>query len=402
MAISMVIQAQQTRILFLGNSYTYVNDLPGTLNQLALSLGDSIYYESNCPGGYMLLQHCTDPTSLAKLNTPGWDYVVIQAQSQEPALDSNAFYFQTYPYARKLDSLVHVVNPCAITLFYMTWGRKYGDSYWCPVNPPMCTFLGMNAKLRNRYIEMATDNYAQVAPAGVAWKNSWFADSTINLWSGDNSHPSVEGTYLTANVFYASIFKQTTIGSSFANGINSSQASFLRTIGSNTVLDSLDTWRLNQPPIHAAFTDTLDQSYLEVSSTSHNAAEFWWDFGDGVGYSSLENSTYYYSVTGTYQVKLTASNQCYSDTISTIVTINSIGVENQDDQNYISVYPNPVESGFFIDNNDLTGKSFQLMALNGKVIKTGIISSIYFDMEGIAPGIYIFQIENVFLKICKQ
>lgn len=250
---------------------------------MALSLGDSIHYESYAPGGYTFNQHSQDATSLAKIALGGWDYVILQGQSQEPALDSNAFYYQTYPRAHKLDSLIHLSNPCAITLFYMTWGRKYGDSYWYPINPPMCTFLGMNGKLRERYLEIAEDNFSRVAPVGVAWKNSWFADSTINLWSGDNSHPSMAGAYLAANVFYSSIFKQSPVGSG--------EASFLQNIASNTVVDSLDTWFLNQNPIKASFVDTVDQSAVEVYSTSYNANQFWWDFGDVIGYSSLENST---------------------------------------------------------------------------------------------------------------
>lgn len=391
--------AQQTRILFLGNSYTYVNDLPGTLSQLALSLGDSIYWESNAPGGYMLIQHTTDPTSLQKINAGGWDYVVVQCQSQEPSLDSNAFYYQTYPYARKIDSLIHTANPCAITMFYMTWGRKYGDSYWCPVNPPSCTFLGMNGKLRERYLEMAADNFSQVAPVGVAWKNSWFADSTINLWSGDNSHPSVAGTYLAANVFYSSIFKQSTAASSYTAGLSSGQASFLRNIGSNTVLDSLDTWLLNQDPINASFIDTIDQSLVEVYSTSYNATQFWWDFGDGIGYSSLENSTYYYGTTGVYPVHLTVWNECYSDTISTLIDINSIGFEEPGESVPFFIYPNPTTNGFFINSDDLIGKSYQFMALNGTILQSGVISSQYLDFSSFSSGAYLFQIENTTKKV---
>jgi hypothetical protein len=391
------ITAQQTRILFLGNSYTYVNDLPGTLSQLSLSMGDSIYYEVNAPGGFMLIQHASDPTSLQKINAGGWDYVVVQAQSEEPALDSNAFYYQTYPYARKLDSLIHSVSPCAITLFYMTWGRKYGDSYWCPVNPPMCTFLGMNGKLRERYLEMAGDNFSRVAPVGVAWKNSWFADSTINLWSGDNSHPTMAGTYLAANVFYSSIFKQSPIGSIYTAGLPPAQANFLQAIGSHTVLDSIDTWMLEQVPINASFTDTINQSAVNFYSTSYNTTQFWWDFGDGLGYSSLENSNYFYSTPGTYQVELVAYNACYSDTITADVTIASIGIENELLDEF-HVFPNPTGSSLFF-TEDLNERQFQLINMQGKVVLQGSISANRIDVSQLSKGIYFLKINNRTNKI---
>ena len=45
-------QSQTTRILFLGNSYTNNNDLPGMVQNLSISLGDSVFRPENAPGGY--------------------------------------------------------------------------------------------------------------------------------------------------------------------------------------------------------------------------------------------------------------------------------------------------------------------------------------------------------------
>jgi hypothetical protein len=62
------LKAQTKKILFIGNSYTYVNDLPLMLYNLALSAGDTIIYDSSAPGGYTLLQHTTNTTTLSKIN----------------------------------------------------------------------------------------------------------------------------------------------------------------------------------------------------------------------------------------------------------------------------------------------------------------------------------------------
>ena len=94
--------AQQTRVLFIGNSYTGVNDLPGMFYNLALSLGDTVYYESNSPGGFTFNMHTTNTTTLQKIALPGWDYVVLQAQSQEPSFSPSQVAANTYPYATKL------------------------------------------------------------------------------------------------------------------------------------------------------------------------------------------------------------------------------------------------------------------------------------------------------------
>ena len=82
--------AQQTSVLFIGNSYTYVNDLPNTLRQLALSLGDTMTVASSAPGGYTLFQHSTYAPSLAAIESQQWDFVVLQEQSQLGALPVEA------------------------------------------------------------------------------------------------------------------------------------------------------------------------------------------------------------------------------------------------------------------------------------------------------------------------
>ena len=65
--VALPVHAQQTSVLFIGNSYTYVNDLPNTLRQLALSLDDTMTVASSAPGGYTLFQHSTyAPTPIAR------------------------------------------------------------------------------------------------------------------------------------------------------------------------------------------------------------------------------------------------------------------------------------------------------------------------------------------------
>ena len=392
---------QQTRILFIGNSYTYVNDLPGTFSQLALSLGDSVYYDSNTPGGSNFNQHATDPTCLAQIATPGWDYVVLQDQSQEPAFPPAQVATDTYPWAKRLDSLVHAANPCAITMFYMTWGRKYGDASNCAFYPPLCTFSGMTDRLRQSYLWFATDFYARVSPVGIAWRNAWEADSSINLWIADDSHPSVAGTYLTACVFYAAIFHQSPVGATYTAGLTGPQASFLQHIASQTVFDSSNVWMLHQNPVHAAFTDTIAQSQVDFHPQTYNAHQFWWDFGDGVGYSSLENSSYFYTSPGTYHVQFIASNGCYADTAEHDVTIAVVGLDDTNMDPEIILYPNP-STGYIYVKNIASDTPFCLYNSQGSIIMQGKLSSAPVDLTGIAPGAYYLHINNKHWKMIIQ
>ena len=65
------ISAQTKSVLFIGNSYTSVNNLPLTVKQLALSKGDSLFVDSNAPGGYTFQQHTTNATTLSKKQDVG-------------------------------------------------------------------------------------------------------------------------------------------------------------------------------------------------------------------------------------------------------------------------------------------------------------------------------------------
>ena len=73
---------ESKQVLFLGNSYTYVNDLPQLLVEVAASVGDNVIKDQNTPGGYTLEGHSTNVTSLNKIKQGTWDFVAIQEQSQ--------------------------------------------------------------------------------------------------------------------------------------------------------------------------------------------------------------------------------------------------------------------------------------------------------------------------------
>jgi hypothetical protein len=99
--------AQTKNVLFIGNSYTGVNDLPGTFYNLALSGGDTVIYDSSTPGGYTFQMHSTYAPTLGKIYLKPWDYVVLQEQSQLPSFDPTQVAAECYPYARILDSLLY-------------------------------------------------------------------------------------------------------------------------------------------------------------------------------------------------------------------------------------------------------------------------------------------------------
>ncbi|HYG15677.1 MAG TPA: SGNH/GDSL hydrolase family protein, partial [Bacteroidia bacterium] len=88
-----VAYGQKRKVLFIGNSYTRVNDLPLITSGIAMNMGDTLVYDVSYPDGYTLEQHFTNSTTLNKIKAGGWDYVVLQEQSQRPSFPEYDFFW---------------------------------------------------------------------------------------------------------------------------------------------------------------------------------------------------------------------------------------------------------------------------------------------------------------------
>lgn len=126
--------AQDTiRVLFLGNSYTSVNNLPQLVQGLSVSSGRTMIMDSNMPGGMTVSGHVNDAASINKISQGNWNYVVIQEQSQIPTIDYYR-YNDMYPAIADIKALVEQSSPCAKLITYMTWGRRFGGQQCDPSN----------------------------------------------------------------------------------------------------------------------------------------------------------------------------------------------------------------------------------------------------------------------------
>jgi hypothetical protein len=383
------LNGQQKKILWIGNSYTGTNNLPLMFYNLALSGGDTVVYDSNTPGGMTFLGHTTNAATIQKIAANNWDFVVLQAQSQEPSFPPSQVEAQTYPYAAVLDSLVRISNPCTETVFYMTWGRKYGDAQNCAIYPPICTFDGMNNRLWESYKEMADDNRGIVSPAGIAWKRSREADSTINLWSGDNSHPSVAGSYLTACVFYATMLRKNPVGLSYTAGLPANQAAFLQQIAHTTVLDSVQACNMERWLPNADFTYTMNDMAVSYSANSNAAFSYLWDFGDA-SQETGSNITHVYASSGSYEVRLIVSDSCgNSDTLMQVVDLFVANAQN-DEALAWRVFPNPSTRDIMLQAEKPSNFRIEVYGPDGKRVKefNEFGKLIRLDFGPLAPGIY--------------
>ncbi|MEO0640829.1 MAG: hypothetical protein AAFY70_13950, partial [Bacteroidota bacterium] len=164
--------AQPDSILFVGNSYTHRNSMITLFDNLSRSVGDTFYVEQIVKGGYTLESHVTDAVHVAKIQERKWNYVFLQDQSQVPTID---VYFNalSLPSASILDNYIKSQNSCAKTLFFMTWGRRFGGQQCDPGNNQCSVaftdFGHMHDNLTSRYIQLAKSVDASVSPVGEAW-----------------------------------------------------------------------------------------------------------------------------------------------------------------------------------------------------------------------------------------
>ena len=319
--------SQTYDVLFIGNSYTYYNDLPEMISSIANDFGDSINHAQSTPGGTSLYAHSQNQATINKINQQNWDYVVLQDQSQRPSLSPSYVAANVYPYASQLVSLIDSNYICSEPVFYMTWGRKYGDQTNCSTYPPVCTFLGMQERLRQSYLYMGVNNEAAVSPVGISFKNSIALDSTIDLYTTDYSHPSIYGSYLAACTFYSTIFKKSSVGCSYKpSAISQSEALFLQQVASSTVLDSMSMWNIFQ----AKFDYNINGKTIEFLNKSSNYQNCVWDFGDGSQSTDI-NPIHTYQQNGLYNVVLTiqTNSGCLTESYSIQFNINSSSFQEQ-------------------------------------------------------------------------
>lgn len=291
--------------LFLGNSYTYANDLPQMVKNIASSVGNQFTYSSSTPGGYPFSSHTTLPASIDKVDEGNYDYLILQEQSIRLADRENGFakYFhRSFPPADFLDLRSKLSDSCHKTLFFLTWGRKEGHSLFLPPGYYGTNYNEMQDNLTENYSQLAEILDAGIAPVGEAWRYMTTNNPEVELYSSDGSHPSVAGTYLAACVFYACIFQEEVSMVWKPGSLSEVTAQKLRTAANEVVTKSWSTWNIDTDPSpcsSAALAHNGDQwsttdlgpantfDEIRFTSTEHgyargNIAGFWqtWNGGD--------------------------------------------------------------------------------------------------------------------------
>lgn len=198
--------SKEYRILLIGNSFTYYNDMNqpnGILYQIATAAGYKVTVDSVYKGGYYLHQHLDENDEygqqvLLRLRSGvKYDAVVIQDQSNVPISDPADFYDS----CREFKTLVEAAG--AQLYLYETWGYKDGQSTLTGYGRDT---LDMEMKLRAASAAIADELDIPVIYVGAAFSKSYSEHPEIELYHADLKHPGVMGSYLIAWTIFGTVF----------------------------------------------------------------------------------------------------------------------------------------------------------------------------------------------------
>ena len=191
------------KILFIGNSYTYFNDMPKILERICRENDIDLATDSVVKGGYTLahflsLDNEYGVRAHALLSSEKYDYVVLQEQSVRPAEHPETFYNSV----RELAALIRE-NGAKLVL-YETWARADGSETLDALGWSHDT---MREKLKKAYENAAKENNAILVYAGERFDEAYKAGEPV--YDPDKSHPSPTGTKIVAEEFFRTLMNKT-------------------------------------------------------------------------------------------------------------------------------------------------------------------------------------------------
>lgn len=200
------------KALFIGNSFTYYNNIPKLTEEIIRSLGYDFTSEAVTCGAWTLTKFADKTDEYGKqvyeklITNKDYDFVILQDQSTRSYTNYSAFYKAV----ESLNSLVKQTQSKAEVRLYSTWG--YPDS------SSTLKVTEMEEKVREKYIECGTSLNLKVHHVGKAFSKVYEENrDKVNIYFSDNKHPSHWGSFLAAHVHAMNILGIDTRSSTFSS-----------------------------------------------------------------------------------------------------------------------------------------------------------------------------------------
>jgi hypothetical protein len=180
------------RVLFIGNSLTATNDLPGMVEALIDSAAaGAVSVTTVAYPNFGLEDHWQRGQAREAIREGAWDFVVLQ---QGPSATEGRPSLLEYSGRFAADIRAHGAEPA----LYMVW----------PAKARSFDFDGVSESYRMAAARVG----GLLLPVGDAWRIAWAADSTLPLYGPDGFHPSPMGSYLGALVMFGQFTGRSPVG----------------------------------------------------------------------------------------------------------------------------------------------------------------------------------------------
>ena len=174
------------KLLFVGNSLTYTNNLPGLVKDAAKERDITIETRMLAYPNYAIIDHWADGQVQILIESKEYDYVIIQ---QGPSSQQEGYRWL-------LNNGAEYAALCADNdaklAYYMVW--------------PALEFYHTFDKVIANYSAAARANNAILCPVGQVWKDYQDQTNDFSYYGPDDFHPSLKGSKVAAQVIANSLF----------------------------------------------------------------------------------------------------------------------------------------------------------------------------------------------------
>lgn len=175
---------KKLRILFIGNSHTYFNDMPQMVAERFLEEGYDCEVTMIAHGGWFLEQHVQEPDVRFNILYGHYDYVVLQEHShpfgpEEKFLEA----------ARALNQWIREAGSKPV--IYMTWAKKDEEQE--------------QARMTAVHRAVAKEIDALLAPVGENWWSYMRTYPNLEMYYEDGAHASENGSDFAAKYIWDAI-----------------------------------------------------------------------------------------------------------------------------------------------------------------------------------------------------
>ncbi len=197
------------KILFVGNSRTYVHDIPTKFTKLAKSLGKDVSVKSVTYPNATLKWLSQNRKS--QITSKSYDYVILQEVSEQ-CINYNTFYSG----ANAVAKMVRQKNPNVQIILRKMWKRRSDGSYLRDLayknSNKIAKKIGATMSFDGPAFERCSKLYPSLKPME------------------DNSHQSSIGAYLSACCIYTAVFKESPVGATYYASLGKSTAKKLQQV----------------------------------------------------------------------------------------------------------------------------------------------------------------------------